>query len=224
VKATSLPTLRALLRDTALQVSKISQDETTDAVATLRERCASLVRNLDSALEARRVPQDLSDDLVMAQCALLDECALTHLSGNLQQEWEAQPLQVERFGIHDAGARVFNRLDIRMRELPPNVDLLECFNIVLGLGFKGHYAYDDDAEARRLLLIGELQQRIAQFRREPTPSFIVDEPTKDPFAWLRKLSPWAVAATSSFLAAMLWVALDLSLNADVARLFTFAVR
>jgi type VI secretion system protein ImpK len=224
VNATPRPTLRALLRDTALQVSQISQGETVSEVAQLRERCALLVRHLDAALEARRVPQDVRDDLLMAQCGLLDECALTYLPDNLQSEWETQPLQVQRFGHHDAGVRVFNRLDMRMRELPPKIDLLECYDVILGLGFKGHYARDNDADAQRLTLIAELQHRIAQFRREPLASFSLDEATKDPFAWLRRLSPWAVAATACVSVAMVWVALDLSLNADVARLFATTAR
>ncbi|MFP3675368.1 DotU family type IV/VI secretion system protein, partial [Bacillus sp. SIMBA_031] len=59
---------------------------------------------------------------------------------------EAQPLQVEQFGEHDAGKHVFDRLSERMREAPPNIELLECYATVLGLGFKGRYAREGELQ------------------------------------------------------------------------------
>ncbi len=218
------PTLRALLRDTALRVSQLASSDAAPPPNELRNRCTALIRDLDAALEARRASQDVRDDLVMAQSGLLDECALTYLPENHRYEWEAQPLQVERFGHHDAGTRVFNRLAIRMRESPPNIDLLECYSVVLGLGFQGHYASREKGASQRSVLIAALQDQIAQYRPATKSSFVFDEPTKDRIAWLRRLSQWGIAATACVTVAIAWLAFDISLNADVARLFASTSR
>ncbi|BAN26171.1 type IV / VI secretion system protein DotU family [Caballeronia insecticola] len=49
-------------------------------------------------------------------------------------------MQLEKFNQHDSGDRAFDRLDVRMREGSPQIDLLECYSAILGLGFVGRYA------------------------------------------------------------------------------------
>jgi type VI secretion system protein ImpK len=92
--------IRDLLRDTALFVANLSTGGTVENFNALRTRCASMVADLSAALERRAYPEDVRDDAVKAQCALLDETALQHLSHEDKPLWSAQPLQVEKFKQH----------------------------------------------------------------------------------------------------------------------------
>jgi type VI secretion system protein ImpK len=84
--------MRALLRDTALEVSLLARDPADHSAFELRERCQQVVSDFDRALQARQVPNDVRDDAVYAQCGLLDETALRYLADNERSEWDAQPL------------------------------------------------------------------------------------------------------------------------------------
>ena len=167
---TPLP-LVALLRNTALEVSLLAQGAATVAVPQFRQRCLALVQEFENALEVRHASADVRHDALYAQCGLLDETVLMHLPEEIRSQWEAHPLQVERFGKHDAGEHVFNRLSERMREAPPNVELLECYATVLGLGFKGRYAREGDSQRTAVIkALSDQLARLADSRgRQPRP-------------------------------------------------------
>ena len=74
--------IRALLRDTALEVSLLAQGPTDQSAFELRERCQQVVGDFDRALKAGQVPHDVREDAVYAQCGLLDETALRCLADN----------------------------------------------------------------------------------------------------------------------------------------------
>lgn len=99
-------------------------------------------RAVRGGLTQRGFTRDVIDDAIVAQCALLDETALRYLDDHSKAQWVTQPLQVERLKHHNAGEYVFERLQARMREASPQVDLLECYAAVLGLGFMGRYAIE----------------------------------------------------------------------------------
>lgn len=186
--------MRALLRDTALEVSLLSQDATERSAFDLRERCLRIVDDFDRALQVRQCPRDVLEDAVYAQCGLLDETALRCLPEDERSKWDAHPLQVERFGNHDAGNRVYERIALRLREMPPKVVLLECYAAVLGLGFLGRYAHEGEPRRAELAaLLNERIQRAGPQRR----SFIIDTVSGTRLAWLRRLSPWAIAGIVS---------------------------
>jgi type VI secretion system protein ImpK len=163
--------IRDLLRDTALLVTTLSQGGDTETVSTLRARCQQLMAAFSDSLERRGVAPDVREDALYAQCGLLDEAVLRHLPAEDKPEWDARPLQVERNGRHDAGDRVFDRLAERMREVPPNVDLLECYSAILGLGFMGRYAREGDA--RRSALIASLDAQLEQLRPARRPTLVL---------------------------------------------------
>jgi type VI secretion system protein ImpK len=211
------PTMRALLRDTALQVSLLAQGATTESVPVLRQRCLHLVHEFDASLEARHVPRDVKEDAIHAQCGLLDEMAMTHLSPDGRSQWDAYPLQVERSGNHNAGEEVYERLAVRMRETPSNIELLECYAAVLGLGFRGRYARDEN-EHERAALIKTLNAQISKARPGAQPSFIIDSGGGNRFGWLRHVSPWAIAGFACVVAALVWFAWGHALDTQVARL------
>ncbi|MET3212756.1 UNVERIFIED_ORG: type VI secretion system protein ImpK [Burkholderia territorii] len=208
--------MRDLLRDTALLVTTLaSGGQTQDAVA-LRARCKQLVEQFASALRHRGFSDDVRNDAVIAQCGLLDEVALRHLPGEFRSAWEREPLQVEQFNLHEAGERVFERLDIRMSEPAPPVALLECYSAILGLGFVGRYARD--GEAKRTALIVALNARLETLRPALDQPFITDRAGRRVSDWFYRLSPWAIAGLTCAAAAIVWGIWSAALDGQLAHL------
>ncbi|SAK58692.1 type VI secretion system protein ImpK [Caballeronia fortuita] len=208
--------IRDLLRDTALLVATLSTGGAPEKFDVLRPRCAALVAEFGAALDRRGYPADVREDARKAQCALLDEAALHHLSDKEKSSWSAQPLQVENFQQHDAGERVFERLEFRMRERAPQVDLLECYAALLGLGFRGRYAVGGESE--RAALIAELNAMIERLRPRSERALVIDEPGRRFGDWLRRFSPWAIAGIGSFAALVTWLVWHIALDAQLAAL------
>ncbi|AIY41477.1 putative membrane protein [Collimonas arenae] len=209
--------IRALLRDTALEVSLLAQKATPNTITELRRDCLQLVTALDDALEQRKVAIDVKQDVIYAQCGLLDETVLRYLPETSRQEWDAEPLQVERFQNHDAGERIYERIQARMRETPPNVELLQCYSTVLGLGFKGRYVRTGDKE--RTALMADLDAQLNRLQRQPEHSLIVDASHGNRlFDWLYRLSPWALAGLTAVAALLLYFILGQSLDLQLSHL------
>ncbi|WP_296224960.1 DotU family type IV/VI secretion system protein [Ralstonia sp. UBA689] len=210
--------MRSLLRDTALLATTLAANGTTQDVLALRRRCVELMDRFAEALHSRGYPEDVCQDALIAQCGLLDELALRRLSGDHHANWEASPLQVERFNMHDAGERVFARLEQRMREAPPCVDLLECYSAVLGLDFVGRYARE--GEAKRTALMSALNGQLQRLRGTPERSFIVDRGVRRLSDWFVRLSPWAIVGLAGGVALLVWLAWTAALDVQLAHLMT----
>ncbi|MDR0243572.1 MAG: DotU family type IV/VI secretion system protein [Burkholderia sp.] len=208
--------IRDLLRDTALLVTTLaSGGQVQDAVA-LRGRCKQLVEQFANALERRGFPDDIRHDALVAQCGLLDEAALRHLPVESRTEWENKPLQVEQFNLHEAGERVFERLDARMREPSPPVALLECYSAIIGMGFVGRYARE--GEAKRTALIASLNARLETLRPTSDRPFIADRAGRRLSDWFYRLSPWAIAGLALVAAAIVWGVWSTALDVQLAHL------
>jgi len=213
---TSAVSIRALLRDTALEVSMLAQRAAPDSIKVLREDCLQLIAAFEEALERRKVAVDVQQDAVYAQCGLLDETVLRHLPDKTRSEWDAEPLQVEKFQNHDAGERIYERITARMRETPPNVELLECYSTILGLGFKGRYARTGDKE--RSALMATLDAQISKLRPMPDQRLIIDASRGSGLDWLYRLSPWALAGIAAVATFLLYLLLGQSLDLQLAHL------
>ncbi|AXF22840.1 type IV secretion protein DotU [Burkholderia pyrrocinia] len=210
--------IRDLLRDTALLVTNLASGGQTQDPVALRGRCKQLVEQFASALERRGFPDDIRTEALVAQCGLLDEAALRHLPIDSRAGWEHKPLQVEQFNLHEAGERVFERLDARMREPSPPVALLECYSAILGMGFIGRYAREGEAE--RAELIASLNAKLDALRSTSDRPFIADRAGRRFSDWFYRLSPWAIAGLACVAAAIVWgvwaTALDMQLAHIVA--------
>lgn len=234
--------IRDLLRDTALLVTTLAQGGKAESVTALRERCQQLMTGFACALERRGMPADVREDALYAQCGLLDEAVLRSLPVAEKPQWDAQPLQVERFGKHDAGERIFERITVRMGEPRPNADLLECYSAILGLGFMGRYASPAASssgsslrnksstanettlsgatragENARAALIASLDEQLRQLRPAiGSAAFVSDRAGKRLTDWFWRLSPWTIAAMSCAAAVLAYFAwgraLDLQLS------------
>ncbi|WP_345812105.1 DotU family type IV/VI secretion system protein [Paraburkholderia sp. PREW-6R] len=210
--------IRDRLRDTALLVTSLaSGGEAVDADG-LRERCSRLIERFSEALSRRSYPDDVRREALIAQCGLLDETALRYLPDDLRAGWTLKPLQVEKFNLHDAGETVFERLDARMREPSPNIDLLECYSAILGLGFVGRYARE--GEAKRVALIAALNTQLATLRPSSARAFVADRAGPRLSDWFYRVSPWAVAGLVCVVAVIVWVVWATVLDAQLAHLMT----
>lgn len=227
--------IRDLLRDTALLVTTLSQGGKTESVTMLRQHCQQLMGQFSAALEQRGVAADVRDDALYAQCGLLDEAVLRALPMDDKSQWDAQPLQVERFGKHDAGERVFERLTERMREAAPNADLLECYAAILGLGFMGRYAspkgtsFDPwkslgdgvrEGQAQHTSLLASLDAQLRKLRPAATRTFIADRSGRRLADWFYRLSPWAIAGLTCAAAALVYLIWSQALNLQLAHLIS----
>lgn len=205
--------IRALLRDTALLVTSLAQDGRREPVEALRSECVKLVREFAAALEQHRVPVDVQQDALLAQCGLLDETVLRQLGDGERARWEARPLQVEHFGRHDAGAYVFERIAARLREPQSNADLLEAYAAILGLGFTGRYAArpglpsgahaDENADTLERVA-SELAARLEGVGRGNHRAFVTEHGKRRIADWFYRLSPWAIAALGVVVATMVF--------------------
>lgn len=199
----AVPKIHLLLRGTMLLVATLARDGRVHDPAKLRERCRQLVAHFANALQEHDYPQDVQIDAIIAQCALLDEVALRHLPTEAQAAWEARPLQMERFGLLDAGERVFARIEQRMHEASPPVDLLECYSALLGIGFVGPYTRD--REAQRAALIAALNARLAKLHPVIQRAFVSERTAGPLHGRLAHARPWTIAGLACLGALVVWL-------------------
>ncbi|WP_414442553.1 DotU family type IV/VI secretion system protein [Burkholderia sp. 22PA0106] len=208
--------IRDLLRDTALLVTTLASGGHTQDAQALRERCKQLVEQFANDLARRGFPDDVRNEARIAQCGLLDEAALRYLPSEFRSGWEHTPLQVEQFHLHDAGERVFERLDARLLEASPPIALLECYAAILGMGFAGRYARSRAAE--RIVLIEALNARLESLQASPDRPLMTHRGGRRAADWLHRLSPWAIAGIACVVAAITWGAWSSALDAQLAHL------
>lgn len=207
--------IRALLADTALLVSSLRAGGNVGSVKELRERSMKFISTLADELERCSVPADVRQDALLAQCALLDESVLFHLGSDLRSGWDVKPLQVECFNRHDAGSQVFERLEARMQETPPNVGLLEAYAAILGLGFNGRYSRDPEG---RRQVVDALEAMLVRLGRGSHRAFVADHSRARMGDWFRRLSPWGIFALSCGVASIVFAVWNGTLAAQLSSL------
>jgi type VI secretion system protein ImpK len=208
--ACSLP---VALRDTALTVTGLAGHATPDPFSTLRAKCQAQIEQLRIELRAAGHPRDVIEDAAYAQCALLDEAALSHLRGGDRDAWEREPLQVSEFQSHDAGDELIARIEQRLAQPQPVLPLLAIFIAVLDLGFKGKFALDGN-EARSALMQA-LDTRLGRADEQDTAGTVLVMHGRRG-RWFGHLSPLAWVAIATIAAALVYVALDQWLTAAIA--------
>ncbi len=208
--------LSALFRNTALEISLLAQGPATNDVESLRVQCRRLIDDFAAAMDARKVPTDVAREALYMQCGLLDEMVLAHLTAENCSLWEATPLQVERFGEHDAGEQVYRALAARMRETPPHAELLACYATVLGLGFQGRYAHE--GAIQRVDIIRSVNERLKTLAPSGDSGLVVDATRTPRFDWLHQLSPWAIAGLVCAAGAVVFVLIGQGIELQVSHL------
>jgi type VI secretion system protein ImpK len=208
--------MRDQLHGTALLVTSLSSGGTVRDAARFRERCRQLVDQLADALARRDCPEDVKREALLAQCGLLDEVALRYLPGEARSAWETHPMQVERFSIYDAGRRVIDSVEARLHESSPDVELLEYYTAILGMGFMGRTVREGDA--RRVALIAALDTRLQALRADVDQPFLTDTAGLRISSGLRRLAPWLLVAVACIVAVGVWMAGSRVLDTQLAQI------
>lgn len=209
--------MRYLLHDTALLVTSLSSGGTVRDAARFRERCRQLVDQLADALARHDCPEDVKHEALLAQCGLLDEVALRYLPVEFRSAWETHPMQVERFSIYDAGRRVIDSVEARLHESSPDVELLEYYVAILGMGFMGRIVREGDA--RRVALIAALDTRLQALRADVVDQpFLTDSTGLRISSGLRRLAPWLLVALACIVAVAVWIAGSRLLDTQLAQI------
>ncbi|MFC5472446.1 DotU family type IV/VI secretion system protein [Paraherbaspirillum soli] len=211
----STRSLRALLRDTALQIALLPQQPGIPAMPIWRTRCGILIAQLRLAMREADYDETLIAEAAYAQCALLDEAALRHLPDDQRREWQRESLEMHFFSSDEAADAIYQRLESLLRQPAPSAERLALYDLVLGLGFGGRYPDQDDAGRQRLVagLVRAMQSG------EPTPAL----PTR-PGVQRRRLPARAIAllgwsALGIGVSLMLWLTLERQLGHSTQRLF-----
>lgn len=207
--------LPVAFRDTALTVATLGGQghAAQSSFDTLRQRCRNQIQRLRAELKMAGQPDDVIQDAVYAQCALLDEAALNHLKGQDRDAWEREPLQVVEFCTHDAGDALIARMQLRLHQPQSIQPLLAIFLAVLSLGFSGRFALE--GQDRRAAMMRALRERLGAPAEAPG-GVVVRMATR----WRGFVPPSQpiCALASIVLAAGIWVLLDRWLGAAAAQL------
>lgn len=215
---TKMPAIRPFMRDAALLVATLASGGSAPDPIGLKQRAGELLDEFAAALLEAGIDEQARTDANLALCALLDETALRHMDERDREAWERSPLQVQRFGIHDAGERVFIRLDTYLAMPTTSVEVLEFYRAILGLGFVGRYVLLGDAERHKL--VTTVDERIARHRPRVPASFVIERAGRRRSDWLRHLSPWMVAGLACLVAALVWGGWNAVLNAQLSHLYS----
>lgn len=76
--------------------------------------------------------------------ALADETFI-HMDWEGRQSWKSNLLEVRLFGTHDAGERIFNKIDVLLKANDPgDAEMAAIYLQALSLGFRGKFRDTDD--------------------------------------------------------------------------------
>lgn len=143
--------LDALLQDSYLLVVELRQDASVQDSPGLWKRCEQQVEQVEQSLKNAGVNTRSIELISHAQCALLDETALSCAKGDAHADWASQPLQTRFFSSHQAGEFLYEDMREALRQPTPDVLALTAFQRVLMLGFQGRYRDVNDPEREQLL-------------------------------------------------------------------------
>ncbi|QAU23557.1 DotU family type IV/VI secretion system protein [Dyella sp. M7H15-1] len=205
--------LPVAFRDTALTVTTLGWQFAPSSFETLRQRCREQIQRLRVELNTAGLSEDVVQDAVYAQCALLDEAALIHLKDGERDAWEREPLQVAEFGTHDAGDALIDRMQQRLRQPQPARPLLAIFHAVLTLGFRGRLALEGPDV--RAAMVSALDERLGGSEGTPGGIVVRSSARRRGFA---PLSLPACVLVSIVAAGVAWVLLDRWLGTAAAQL------
>lgn len=209
------PRLPVALRDTARTVTALATEPRS--FEALRAQCNAQIADLRSELGACGMADHAIVDAVYAQCALLDEAALKHLTGNARENWEKRTLQETHFSRNDAGDELIRRIEGGLREPRTAPVLLAIFAAVLSLGFVGRFAVD--GSTARAALIRSLDERLGRKtaadapQAPPAPIIVHRAGARPP-----RIFPLAWVAISCVALGMVWLAGDRWFIASIAQL------
>lgn len=208
------------MRDTALTVAGLHRDgRPKDLPDVFRQHCEKQIAALRDELTLSGFSQQVVNDALYAQCALLDETVLRCLKDGNREAWEHRPLQVAHFNSHDAGDELVCRIQAQLQSPKPEPMLLRVFHTVMLLGFQGKFVAPGKAAERSLLI-----QRISDRLHQCTGSTDNDDQADmmirggTPSRWSLRISPLAWVLLAGVTTIALYAGLQYWLSASIRAL------
>lgn len=205
----------SLLQDSYLLVVELRQRGEVQNSGELSALCARQIESVRQQLEKAGLSARNIDYISHAQCALLDETALTFAKGDAHASWAREPLQTKFFNRHQAGEFLYEDMREVLREPAPDLSVLTAFQRVLLLGFRGRYHEENDAE--RAQIVTALNAHVAPLKLSHSiPTRLNRGPRMGAGRWLQM--PLIHALTVCGLLVGAWLGLDQLLARLVASL------
>lgn len=142
------------------------------ATAQRRWRLEHEVRMFASVCSDLRLPAAQVRDAGYCLCTALDEAAAQTAwgkNGTAGIDWQENGLAAATGHDRQGGDRVFRLIDEAMRSPRGNLDILEVYQRILELGFRGRYRFEAGGQERLQALQAELDAVIATGRHAAAP-------------------------------------------------------
>ncbi|KGT95339.1 membrane protein [Erwinia typographi] len=197
----------ALLQNTWLQVISLRHgpDFSDGEGLALWQRCVNDAERVQLTLRNAGVSRESCHDVLLAQCALLDEVVKGRgVQDDACVQWYHRPLQGHFLQTMDAGETLCDRMQQVLAQPEADERVLTCFHRVMLLGFLGGYA-SADAPARQQL-VRALTKRVPAFTRATDAPLLSLANVGLRTGWL---SSWpARLGLTALLLAALWMGLN----------------
>ncbi len=198
----------AVFQETWLLVLDISNGRSVIVDNALFKRCCQRVESARALLSA--LPKHLVDELLFAQCALIDEAVKT-MPGADVSVWYSQPLQSRFFDRIDAGEAIFERIRRLLRDPAPRPELIGMYQRLLLLGFRGEYRGGKWDECQEMMR--QLEALLPREERGAPPADVVVTTGNNGSTYWR--SGRAMLAFMAVFTTLLWAGLRLCLLAQL---------
>ncbi|MGS0742972.1 DotU family type IV/VI secretion system protein [Glaciimonas sp. GG7] len=206
--------LRSLLLDTALQITLLPQHFETISHYKWRARCASLIEQLRNKMGEADYDQAIINEVIYAQCALLDDTVQHYLSEVQRCEWKNKSLEMHFFNSNKAGNIIFKRIEMLLQQAAPLPERIALYDTVLGLGFGRYCSEASDAERQRLItrLVRCADRQIKHSYTSKAKALTKQSP-------VFPMSRLHLTALGLVFSLLLWCALNQQLESNTNRLF-----
>lgn len=209
--------LDELMQDTWLQVICLRHQPVFEQGSELAlwQRCVADAERVQRVLREAGVSREARHDILLAQCALLDEVVKGRgVQDDAYVQWYRMPLQGHFLQSMDAGETLCERMQQVLAQPQADPLVLTCFHRILMLGFLGGHPAPD-APARQQL-IDALSARVAPFAVMPEEGLVIRDNRRQQPRWFSQRSTRLACAVLAL--AALWWGLDYWLNHLIATL------
>ncbi|NML34742.1 DotU family type IV/VI secretion system protein [Paraburkholderia antibiotica] len=213
-----------LLRATTLHAALLFSGAEILDVHSWRARCGTLVETLRQGMQDASYPAADIDEVSLVQCMLLDDLTLRVLSAQQRPEWLRESLQARFHGLHDGAARVWERIDVLLRDGCRDRGLLELYGIVLESSFDGGRGHAGTSLQRMKAAQCRIERgEEAESAPNQTVTVVATKNVAVPSRVVRTHWMAGVVVVAMIAVGALWLAFDTHLNAAIGRLPTATV-
>lgn len=141
-----------IFADTWLLACQLRNGSEINEGEAFYHRVCQLIDETRKNLEEHGYAAESVDNMLYAQCALIDESVMNRKrDDDGYKQWIQSPLQARYFNTLEAGDKLWDRLRGLLNEIAPNPDVLICFHRVIALGFVGKFHQIDNAQRQHIV-------------------------------------------------------------------------